>query len=339
MTRHAFLLTLIFTIILLSTNILTSSIIPVDNKFATSSWSGGLIIDHTYIDLNSIPSEWIDTAQDDVIIHYAHTSHGGQITTGLSRLEAANATFDASIVSLSLPTDEEALCILDGNPPDTYITPELYWQGETARAQTQNTIDNNPTLTVSLWSWCTQLNSYDEAGTQEYLDAMTTLETANPDITFIYMTSNAQEAGSTGYNRWINNEMVRQYCLDNDKILFDFADLDSWSNGDHSTYQYDDGETIHNIPVEHDDFVGDEAGHTTYTSCEQKGRAFWWLVAMLAGWNAPATTTSGTTSTGTTTTTETTTSTGLPMNDILVFTGIALVVVLVGYATVRKYRG
>ena len=60
---------------------------------------------------------------------------------------------------------------------------------------------------------------------------------------------------------------------------------------------------------------------------------------MLAGWNAPATTTSGTTSTGTTTTTETTTSTGLPMNDILVFTGIALVVVLVGYATVRKYRG
>ncbi len=334
MTRRAFLLTLIFTIILLSTNTLVSTSIPVDGKFATSSWSGGLIIDHTCIDLNSIPTDWIDAAQDNVTIHYAHTSHGGQITTGLSRLESANTTFDASIGSGVLPTDEDALCILDGNPPDSYITPELYWQGESARVITQNTIDNNPTLTVSLWSWCTQLNYYDEAGAQEYLDAMTTLETANPGITFIYMTSNAQEDGSTGYNRWINNKMVRQYCLDNDKILFDFADLDCWSNGNHSTYQYDDGETIHNIPVEHDDFVGNEAGHTTYTSCEQKGRAFWWLSAMLAGWNVPATTTT----TGTTTSTGSTTN-QLPMYDIIVFTGVALVVLLVVYVIVRKYRG
>ncbi|GAG67719.1 unnamed protein product, partial [marine sediment metagenome] len=225
MTRRAFLITLIFTIILLSTNTLASTSIPVDSKFAISSWSGGLIIDHTCIDLNYIPSEYITAAQDDVKIHYAHTSHGSQVTTGLTRLEASNATFDSSIVSLSLPTDAGALCILDGNPPQTYIEPDDYWQGEIARAITQNTIDNNPTLTVSLWSWCTQLNSYDAAGTQEYLDAMTLLETANSGITFIYMTSNAQSGDSTGYNRWINNEMVRQYCLDNDKILFDFADL------------------------------------------------------------------------------------------------------------------
>ncbi|MCK4565904.1 MAG: hypothetical protein KAU48_01210, partial [Candidatus Thorarchaeota archaeon] len=78
-------------------------------------------------------------------------------------------------------------------------------------------------------------------------------------------------------------------------------------------------------------FNGNEAGHTTYTSCEQKGRAFWWLMAMLAGWNAPTTTTSGTTSTGTTD--------QLPMYDILAFTGVALVVLFVVYVVVRKYRG
>lgn len=348
MSRRAFLFTVIFTIILLSTSILTSSSNPVDDKFATSSWSGGLIIDHTCIDLNSIPTEWIDAAQDNVTIHYAHTSHGGQVTTGLSRLESTNATFDASIGSGVLPTDEGVLCILDGNPPHSYITPELYWQGESARVITQNTIDNNPTLTVSLWSWCTQLNYYDEAGTQEYLDAMTTLETANPGITFVYMTSNAQEDGSTGYNRWVNNEMVRQYCLDNDKILFDFADLDCWSNGGQNTYAYDPGDGTLQIPIEHEDFNGNEAGHTTYTSCEQKGRAFWWLVAMLAGWNASNTTTTTTsgTSTGTTTTGTTTSTTGsgtatdqLPMYNILVFTGIALGVLLVVYVVVRKYHG
>lgn len=283
-------LTILFLAIFLFTPIFADS--NEDSTYLTAAWTGGLIIDHNCIELNSVPTEWIEAAQENVVVHYAHTSHGGQITTGLDRIEIANASFDCSIGSGVLPTDDGALCMLDGNPPHSYITPDLYWQGIDARSITQTTLDNNPTLTVSLWSWCTQLNSYDAAGTQEYLDAMTLLETANPEITFIYMTNNAQESGSTGYNRWINNEIIRQYCLDNDKILFDFADLDCWSNGVHSTYQYDDGETIHTIPVEHEDFVGDEAGHTTYTSCEQKGQAFWWMMAMLAGWNAPESTTS-----------------------------------------------
>lgn len=145
---------------------------------------------------------------------------------------------------------------------------------------------------------------------------MTALETANPGIDFIYMTGNAQAEGSSGYNRWVNNEMVRQYCLDNDKILFDFADLDCWSGGDQNTYAYDPGDGVLQIPSEHDDFTGDEAAHTTYISCEQKGRAFWWLVAMLAGWNAPVdTTTTGSSATDTSTgTTGTTSSTGSTTN-------------------------
>lgn len=55
-------------------------------------------------------------------------------------------------------------------------------------------------------------------------------------------------SGSTGYNRWVNNEMVRQYCIDNDKILFDFADLDCWSNGDQNTYAYDPGTELSRFP-------------------------------------------------------------------------------------------
>lgn len=327
---------------------------PVDESFVISSWPGGLIIDHTCIDVDLIPSEFIDAAQDDVKIHYAHTSHGGQVTEGLARIEAANTTFDVSRASLSLPTDVGTLCIYDGNAPHTYITPDLYWQGTSATAITQNTINNNPSLTVSLWSWCTQVDGYDTAGIQEYLDAMTGLETANPGITFIYMTGNAQATGSSGYNRWVNNEQIRQYCLDNDKILFDFADLDAWSNGVQNTYDYDPGDGTIQIPSEHPDFIGSEAAHTTYISCEQKGRAFWWLAAMLGGWNAPIITTSET-STGTTSntdssstptgsTTGTTTPTTaiteqLPLNDLLIFTGITMVVLLVVYAGVRRFYG
>jgi len=323
MPRHRILLIVLLGIVLLSTNSLISASSFENSESIVASWPGGLIIDHNCIDMELIPSEWITAAQDDLRIHYAHTSHGSQITTGLDRLESANTTFDASIGYLMLPTDEGALCILDGNPPHDYITPELYWQGVTARAITQNTINNNPTLTISLWSWCCQLYDYSEAATQEYLDAMTALETANPDITFIYMTCNAQSDDSSGYNRWLRNEQIRQYCIANDKILFDFADLDCWSNGDHSTYSYVVGEDTLQIPIEHEDFNGDEAGHTTYTSCEQKGRAFWWMMAMLAGWNAPEPTT---TTTSTTTTPSTTSSSTVPINEApdLMVIGIGL---------------
>jgi len=347
MPRRAILLTVLVTFFFVTPIISSNYSSPTNEKFTTSYWSGGLIIDHTCIDLDAIPSQYIDAAQNDVKIHYAHTSHGGQITTGLSRLEATNTTFDVSIASLLLPSDSGALCMYDGNSPETYITPELYWQGETARAMTQAVIDDNPAFTVSLWSWCTQVDYYDTAGVQEYLDAMTALETANPGIIFIYMTGNAQAEGSDGYHRWQNNQMIRQYCLDNDKILFDFADLDAWSNGVQNTYSYNPGAGVVQVPSEHPNFNGDEAAHTTYTSCEQKGRAFWWMVAMLAGWNAPTTTASATTSTGTSAT-GTTSSTGTTSNGnilnlldttTLFYVGVIAIVLVIGYIAKRRVSG
>ncbi len=343
MSRRAILLTVVVSFFLLTPIISGNNTILVE-EYATSSWPGGLIIDHTCTDLDAIPSQYIDTAQNNVKLHYAHTSHGGQITTGLSRLESANATFDVSIASLSLPTDAGALCMYDGNSPHTYITPDLYWQGESARAITQAVIDANPAFTISLWSWCTQVDYYDTAAIQEYLDAMTALETVNPELTFIYMTGNAQAEGSDGYNRWQNNEMIRQYCLENDKILFDFADLDSWSNGIQYTYSYDPGDGVVQVPSEHPDFNGDEAGHTTYSSCEQKGRAFWWLTAMLAGWNAPTVTTSGISSTDTTITeTSITNGTGLPSlfeNPTILYITVTVTLLLIGgYIVKRRISG
>ncbi|NHI83818.1 MAG: hypothetical protein EAX81_05925 [Candidatus Thorarchaeota archaeon] len=105
--------------------------------------------------------------------------------------------------------------------------------------------------------------------------------------------------------------------------------MDAWSDGDYSTYDHVDGSVIYHVPMEHSDFNGDEAGYTTFTSCEQKGWAFWWMVAMLAGWNAqtPTTTMAITSSTGAASIT--TTSRNLDMNLIPISIGGIVTIMIV----------
>ncbi|MBD3228959.1 MAG: hypothetical protein GF329_12290 [Candidatus Lokiarchaeota archaeon] len=247
--------------------------------------SGPTIINHKHTDLSLIPLEWIDQVQEMIKLHYAHTSHGSQLTTGLNRIESDNATFSQIQQLYNLPSEADALCIADGqkgyggNSDVSYVTPDLYWEGSGGLDRTRDVLDNIE-VNVSCWCWCCQLDHYSEAETQSYLDAMMTLEAEYPDVIFIYFTGNAQNTAADGYNRFLRNQQIREHCFNNSKWLFDFADIDCWYDGEQNTYTYNDN----NVPVEHTHFNGDEAGHTTYKSCELKGTAFWWILARIAGW-------------------------------------------------------
>jgi hypothetical protein len=250
-----------------------------------------IIIDHTCNDLGKIPDKWIDKVKEILKVHYAHTSHGEQITTGLELLAQGNEVYtlaaeDIARPSVSynfwydncnMPSSTTQLTMMDGqyydNYCETYVTPDLYWEGSYAVTITRSVL-NNFDVNVSLWAWCCQQDDNSQTQTQTYLDNMSKLEQEYPDITFIYMTGNAQ---SEEQNRYDRNNQVRNYCKNNNKILFDFADLDCWYNGQ----QHKEG----GIPTEHPQYNGDQAGHTTYQSCRNKGRAFWWLLARIAGWD------------------------------------------------------
>ncbi|MCK5786969.1 MAG: T9SS type A sorting domain-containing protein [Candidatus Sabulitectum sp.] len=256
--------------------------------FAGATFAQGILIDHTCADLEDIPSIWITAVQNTIQSHYAHTSHGGQLTYGVEFIEDANPFYDCEVGYLTLPTDSGAYCVFDGQETTGYVGPEDYWQTASGLNLTRDVLDNNPTLDTSMWSWCTQCNSYSEAQVQAYLDAMTLLEGEYPDVTFIYLTGNAQGTGSSGYNRFQRNNQIRDYCAVNDKVLFDFADLDCWwynpssLQWEHNTYSYSGT----NVPSEHPQYYGDEYGHTTAASCTIKGKAWWWMMAVLAGWNS-----------------------------------------------------
>jgi hypothetical protein len=256
-----------------------------DNGSNTSS--SPYIIDHNCTDISKIPDNWIDQVKEQLEVHYAHTSHGEQIVVGLQRLSDGTAQASTALTSQSnryrfyhaycyVPDGQNGLSMMDGQQSsycETYVTPDLYWESDTGLNWTRDVLSNFD-VNVSLWAWCCQLDYYSETETQNYLDRMSQLEEEFPDVTFIYMTGNAQ---SSEQNRYDRNNQIRQYCRDNNKFLFDFADLDCWDNGE----QY----TENGIPMEHPHYNGDEAGHTTYSSCDNKGKAFWWLLARIAGWS------------------------------------------------------
>jgi len=245
---------------------------------------GALVIDHNCTDLQRIPIEWINAAKANTRMYYGHLSHGEQITGGLERIETSDPFFAFEFDYRTLPSAPNIFSIND----DLGVTPELYWRGEYGIARTRDAINAYPGTNVSMFMWCDHLTYYTAEEVDEYLASMEALEAEFPDVTFIYATAHAQNAGVLGYNRWLRNEQIRAYCIANEKVLFDFADMDIWwfnpatSEWEQNSYQYEG----YTVPIEHPQYYPDEWGHTTFEQCELKGSMMWWLVSVLAGWPA-----------------------------------------------------
>ena len=247
-----------------------------------------LVIDHTTTDLAQIPANWLAAAKN-LAFHFAHTSHGSQIITGLEWWETQRADLDVDVrYEVTPPGRAAALAIYDGNSydGDNYITPEMYWSTDDGRNHT-NQVAASGFFDFSMWSWCGQQSDNSVDDVNAYLNTLAQLEVAHPAMRFIYMTGHTDGGGATLAR---NNQMVRDYVQANNKVLFDFADIESYDPAGNYYPDTDDSCpwcaqwcSDHPADCAGLDAIGDCA-HTHPFLCRQKAQAFWWMMARLVGW-------------------------------------------------------
>jgi uncharacterized protein (TIGR03437 family) len=248
-----------------------------------------IIIDHTSTDLSKIPDYWIERARE-LTLYYGFTSHGSQIVSGLEALKKQNSRYNYAILRNSnrfvLPTATGALRITGGTPED-YVTPDLFWDSVAGRANTQAAASTG-LFTNAAWAWCGQQSSNSVSEVNEYLSVMNGFEQANPSMRFILFTGHT-DGGSTTLTR--NNNLVRDYARANGKVLFDFADIESWDPaGNNYPKTSDDCAWCTVWCTEHPSdcaVLPSSCAHSHGFNCVLKARAFWWMMARLAGWAGP----------------------------------------------------
>ena len=124
------------------------------------------------------------------------------------------------------------------------------------------------------------------------------LENDYPGIVFVYMTGHLDGAGEEG-TAHKNNEMIRKFTRDNNKVLYDFGDIERFDPDGNDflgkyvsgtcKYKGDNGEQgnwaeewcQNNLEHCKEYFCA----HSHPLNCDLKSSAFWWMIARIAGWN------------------------------------------------------
>lgn len=271
------------------------------DKFTeTAVVSKSTVVNHTSIKLNQIPLEWIEKAKKDLHIAYGHTSHGSQIISGLIGL----TEFKKSPYIYKKEFPEGSLDLRD-NP----FGSQMDLGSKTWAQETRKYLEKNKDINVVMWSWCGQLSKASTGYVKTYLDLMQALEKQYPKVTFVYMTGHLDGTGEKN-TLAKNNKQIRDFCNKNNKVLYDFADIESYNPdgvyfgdkyaNDACAYDSDgdkkpdknwakEWQNTHKIGV---DWYQCTAAHSQSVNANMKAYAGWWLMARIAGWDGiPAVTT------------------------------------------------
>ena len=225
-----------------------------------------LIADHTTVELfDQVTVSKAEEIRAGLRLYYGHTSHGSQIVTGLNMLVAEDHGY-------ALPSIYE-------------VSDDLGHNGDTSWATlTRNFLDGHPgEIEVVMWSWCGGVSDNTVEGINIYLNTMSTLESEYPGVIFVYMTGHLDGTGNDGNLRARNNQ-IRAYCVTNGKVVFDFADIESYDpDGVFYPDETDACQWCVDWCAEHACPGCSSCAHSHCYNCYRKGKAFWCLMAAMLG--------------------------------------------------------
>lgn len=294
------------------------------------------IADHTVVQAlwqGKIPESAFVQAKERLRIGYGHRSHGNQLRWGMRNIIGFSnngnlgtaysqnlfaATEDGSQIagSLAILHGEQ-----DGDPNSDPLV------GSIEDGLMQQFVNStraflakpaNANYNVIMWAWCSSLPAISADGlASAYLAAMSAMEADFPNVSFVYMTGHLDGTGSAGALHQ-RNEQIRAYCRQNNKWLYDFADIErydpagvdyldkltddssNWDanldgelsadgsdprkplNGDKNWAQ--DWQSAHQVGQNWFIANGDMA-HAYDINVNMKTYAAWWLWARLGGWD------------------------------------------------------
>ncbi len=250
-----------------------------------------IIINHNNTDISKIPEYWINQAKALLRASYGHTSHGSQLVSGMSVFRTLNLLYNyntdgaiqAGVFSLDDYTPSGDL----GNPD------RVTWASRTRTYLNSGTAPGNNRNMV-MWSWCGQVSSATASDINTYTNLMSQLEADYPNVRFVYMTGHLDGGGPSG-NLYQRNNQIRDYVQQNNKVLFDFANIESYDPAGNYYPNESDGcswcttwcnNPAHATECNLANTMGDCA-HSHNFNCYRKGQAVWWMLARLAGWSGP----------------------------------------------------
>jgi hypothetical protein len=258
----------------------------------TAGRSQPIIIDHGACDLSLVPVSAIEKAKSSLHVAYGHTSHGSQIITGMDGLVTfAGAPHGGTLYAWNNGAKDGSLDIRDEAMPGDLGNPDFTsWARET-----RDYLGSHPEINVIMWSWCGEVSDASPEDINTYLSLMDRLEKDYPGVTFVYMTGHLDGSGVDG-NLNQRNQQIRDYCRANNKVLFDFADIESYDpdgnyyldRGANDNCDYDNGNWAVEWQDRHTegvDWYQCEPAHTQALNGNLKAYAAWWMFARIAGWD------------------------------------------------------
>ena len=210
--------------------------------FISSNAQQNRIIDHTCIDLGKIPDEYITKAKSDLHIYFGHKSHGSHLTAGGMSAIVNYSSENATKYAYNSTGSGGALKIYEG---DLYYPPVEGWV-----QMARNYLDANPDCNVVIWGPSNSFVSGElndgSVGYNNAVDFINEVEALISEygpggslnrtvpVTFVYMTPPSLSRYPTNWAQPVDkysigifraDSLLRKYCTDHDRWLFDYYDL------------------------------------------------------------------------------------------------------------------